>query len=162
MYRKATLRRLPPTTRRYARTINDLQGIVKRLQNLAEDIARLEVDSLALHNRQKYEEARRQSDEAELTRRIDAAELFNEDGVRWQKAGELHAIHNPIDKTTEIQHGSALASQRRTTTNYQQALDYLQEIDPIITGDPLYVEAMNKAKDALTDCLELGLTGEDE
>ena len=57
LYRKKTLRNLPPTTRRYARTINSLQGILKRLQNLTQDIARLELDSTALHNRHKHEQA---------------------------------------------------------------------------------------------------------
>ena len=57
MYRKKTLRKLQPITRRYARNLNSLQGILKRLQNLTEDIARLELDSHALLNRQKHEQA---------------------------------------------------------------------------------------------------------
>jgi hypothetical protein len=50
MYKKKTLRRMQPVTRRYARNLNSLQGILKRLQNLTEDIARLESDSHALLN----------------------------------------------------------------------------------------------------------------
>jgi hypothetical protein len=57
MYRKKTLRKLQPITRRYARNLNSLQGILKRLQNLTDDIARLELDSQSLLNRQKHEQA---------------------------------------------------------------------------------------------------------
>jgi hypothetical protein len=55
MYRKTTLRRMQPVTRRYARNLNSLQGILKRLQNLTQDIARLELDSAALFNQKKHE-----------------------------------------------------------------------------------------------------------
>lgn len=48
MYKKKTLRRMQPTTRRYARVINDLDSVARRLKNLTEDIARLELDSSAL------------------------------------------------------------------------------------------------------------------
>jgi len=48
MYKKKTLRRMKPITRRYARVINDLDGVIRRLKNLTEDIARLESDSAAL------------------------------------------------------------------------------------------------------------------
>ena len=54
MYRKTTLRRMQPVTRRYARNLNSLQGLLKRLQNLTHYIARLELDSAALFN-QKHE-----------------------------------------------------------------------------------------------------------
>ena len=50
-YRKKTLRNMQPVTRRYARVLNDLDGIARRLKNLTEDIARLELDSSALYNR---------------------------------------------------------------------------------------------------------------
>ena len=50
MYKKKTLRHMQPMTRRYARNLNSLQGILKRLQNLTQDIARLELDSAALLN----------------------------------------------------------------------------------------------------------------
>lgn len=56
MYRKKTLRRLPPVTRRYARIINDLDGVIRRLKNLTEDIDRLEADSRALFKRREYED----------------------------------------------------------------------------------------------------------
>ena len=50
MYKKKTLRHMQPVTRRYARNLNSLQGILKRLQNLTQDLARLESDSTALLN----------------------------------------------------------------------------------------------------------------
>ena len=46
--------------------------------------------------------------------------------------------------------------------NYEQALEYLNEIDTVPYRDTQFADAMDKAKDALHDCLELGLTGEDE
>jgi hypothetical protein len=52
MYKKKTLRNMKPVTRRYARNLNSLQGILKRLQNLTEDIGRLELDSRALFQSQ--------------------------------------------------------------------------------------------------------------
>lgn len=54
-YRKKTLRRMSPITRRYARILNELDGILRKLKNLTEDIARLEMDSKALFNKQKSE-----------------------------------------------------------------------------------------------------------
>ena len=61
MYRKKTLRRMGPITRRYARTLNALDGITKRLANLTQDIARLELDSQALFNKQKATATRAQT-----------------------------------------------------------------------------------------------------
>lgn len=55
-YRKKTLRQMQPVTRRYARIINELAGILRRFENLTEDIARLEADSRALYKRREYEE----------------------------------------------------------------------------------------------------------
>jgi lipase chaperone LimK len=55
MYRKKTLRAMQPVTRRYARNLNSLQGTFKRLQNLTQEIARLEADSHALFNRHQHE-----------------------------------------------------------------------------------------------------------
>jgi hypothetical protein len=46
--------------------------------------------------------------------------------------------------------------------NYEQALEYLQELDTVPYCDTKFTDAINKAKDGLTDCLELGLTGDDE
>jgi len=48
MYRKATLRRMSPETRRYARLLNDLESVLRRGKNLVEVIQRLELDSRAL------------------------------------------------------------------------------------------------------------------
>ena len=56
MYKKKTLRRLPPITRRYARIVNDLDSVMRRLKNLTEDIDRLEMDSRALFKRREYED----------------------------------------------------------------------------------------------------------
>ena len=53
-YRKKTLRLMPTITRRYARIINQLDGITRRLKNLTEEIARLETDSKALYQRKKH------------------------------------------------------------------------------------------------------------
>jgi len=72
-YRKKTLRRMQPVTRRYARVLNDLDGVLRRLKNLTEDIARLEMDSTALLNK-----------------------------TRWEKDAALHAIHDPISDHTTI------------------------------------------------------------
>jgi len=47
-YRKATLRRMPPVTRKYARLLNDLESVLRRGKNLVEEISRLELDSQAL------------------------------------------------------------------------------------------------------------------
>ena len=46
--------------------------------------------------------------------------------------------------------------------NYEQALQYLQDLDTVPYCDTQFTDAINKAKDALQDCLELGLTGADE
>jgi len=45
--------------------------------------------------------------------------------------------------------------------NYEQALDYLQELDTVPYSDQQFEDAINKAINALRDCLELGLTGDD-
>lgn len=47
-YRKATLRRMPPVTRKYAKLLGELESVVRRGKNLVEEIARLELDSRAL------------------------------------------------------------------------------------------------------------------
>ena len=48
MFRKATLRRMPPETRKYARLLNDLESVVRRGKNMVETISRMELDSKAL------------------------------------------------------------------------------------------------------------------
>ncbi|MCK4387795.1 MAG: hypothetical protein KAW00_03390 [Dehalococcoidia bacterium] len=47
-YRKATLRRMPPVTRKYARLLGELESVLRKGKNLVEQIARLELDSQAL------------------------------------------------------------------------------------------------------------------
>jgi hypothetical protein len=61
-YKKKTLRRMQPITRRYARVINDLGGVLRRLQNLTEEIGRLEADSRALYKRSESESGRKDPD----------------------------------------------------------------------------------------------------
>jgi hypothetical protein len=53
-YRKKTIRRMSPVTRRYAKILNEFAGTLRKLKNLTEDIARLEADSKALYQREKY------------------------------------------------------------------------------------------------------------
>ena len=48
MFRKATLRKMPPKTRQYARLLNDLESVLRRGKNMVEEISRLELDSKAL------------------------------------------------------------------------------------------------------------------
>ncbi len=48
MYRKATLRRMPPETRKYAKLLNDLESVLRRGKNMVETMSRLELDSRAL------------------------------------------------------------------------------------------------------------------
>jgi hypothetical protein len=125
MYKKKTLRRMQHITRRYARILNDLDSVTRRLRNLTEDIARLELDSTALltATRQDTKHAnldeflqdqRRDDNEAELAKQIDAAEIFYDAALKefdpeilpgrihWEKAGEVHAIHDPQTGETEI------------------------------------------------------------
>jgi len=53
-YRKATLRRLPPVSRKYARLLGELDSVLRRGKNLVGEITRLELDSRALaHAREK-------------------------------------------------------------------------------------------------------------
>ena len=46
--------------------------------------------------------------------------------------------------------------------NYDEALWYLEQMDTVLAANTQYTDAINKAKDALRDCLEIGLTGEDQ
>ncbi|MBA7583213.1 hypothetical protein ES708_25154 [subsurface metagenome] len=50
MFRKATLRKMPPQTRAYARLLNDLDSVLRRAKNIVAKMARLELDSRALAN----------------------------------------------------------------------------------------------------------------
>ena len=57
MYRKATLRRMSPTTRKYAKLLNELDSVLRRSKNMVEEIQRLELDSRALaHAKEKAKE----------------------------------------------------------------------------------------------------------
>ena len=124
MYKKKTLRHMQPVTRRYARILNDLDGIARRLRNLTQDIARLELDSTALLTATRQDTKHANLDEfvqdqlqddngAELEKRIDAAEIFYDPALKevdpeilpgrihWEKAGEVHATLDP--KTGECE-----------------------------------------------------------
>lgn len=48
MLKSRTLRRMPKVTRKYAKIINELELITRRLKNLTEDLWELERDSQAL------------------------------------------------------------------------------------------------------------------
>ena len=48
MYRKATLRKMSPQTRAYARLLNDLESVLRRGKNMVAKISSLELDSRAL------------------------------------------------------------------------------------------------------------------
>lgn len=52
-YRKKTLRQLPPTSRKVARLIGELDSTSRKLKNLLPSIQRLELDSRALWNIKK-------------------------------------------------------------------------------------------------------------
>ncbi|MBA7651752.1 hypothetical protein ES703_59571 [subsurface metagenome] len=57
MYRKATLRKMPPVTRKYARLLNELDSALRRSKNMVVEIQRLELDSRALaHAKEKAKE----------------------------------------------------------------------------------------------------------
>ena len=47
-YRKATLRKMPPETRKYAKLLNELESVLRRGKNMVPQISRLELDSGAL------------------------------------------------------------------------------------------------------------------
>lgn len=49
-YRKKTLRSMSPTTRRYARLVGQLEGLVRQAKKFVETMRELELDSRALHN----------------------------------------------------------------------------------------------------------------
>ena len=93
MYRKTTLRRMQPVTRRYARNLNSLQGILKRLQNLTQDIARLEADSTALYNRNKADRARQKDNDAHLASCIEKADPANLDEFMSDYFNQQEAGH---------------------------------------------------------------------
>ena len=124
MYKSKTLRRMQPTTRRYARLINELESVLRRLDNLKPEIARLELDASALFNQQIHERVmkqvedfdndRRESNGAELEKRIDAAEIFYDPALKdldqeiipgrihWEKVSTTHVVLDPKTGDTEI------------------------------------------------------------
>lgn len=54
VYRKATLRKMPPVTRKYAKLLGELASVLRKGKNLVEEINRLELDSRALaHAKEK-------------------------------------------------------------------------------------------------------------
>jgi len=55
-YRKATLRRMSPVTRKYARLLGELESVLRRGKNLVEEIQRLELDSRALAHAKEQRE----------------------------------------------------------------------------------------------------------
>ena len=65
-YRKKTLRRMQPVTRRYARILNELDGVLRRLKNLTEEIARLESDSIALFRQRRQAGVEKSEDLEEI------------------------------------------------------------------------------------------------
>lgn len=49
-YRKSTLRRMAPVSRRLAKLIAEQESVARRMKNLLVEIQRLEADSCALSN----------------------------------------------------------------------------------------------------------------
>ncbi len=47
-YRKSTLRKVPPVTRKYARLLGELESILRKGKNLVEELSRIEFESQAL------------------------------------------------------------------------------------------------------------------
>jgi len=128
MYKKKTLRHMQRVTRRYARIINDLDSALRRLRNLTEEIARLELDSTALLTATRQDTKHANLDEfmqdhfqddngPELEKRIAAAEIFYDPALKevdpeilpgrihWEKAGEVHITLDPQTGQTEILSG---------------------------------------------------------
>ncbi len=64
-YRKVTLQKMHPVTRRYAKLLGDLESVLRRSKNLLDEIARLELDSQALAHA-KGKEAISEEGEEEL------------------------------------------------------------------------------------------------
>jgi len=54
-FRRKTLRRMSPTTRKIARLLGELHSVESRLTNLMPDIQRMELDSHAPFNRKEFE-----------------------------------------------------------------------------------------------------------
>jgi len=52
-FRKTTLRRMSPVTRKYAKLLNELESVLRKGKNMVEEIQRLELDSRALWNQRQ-------------------------------------------------------------------------------------------------------------
>jgi len=93
MYKKKTLRRMQPVTRRYARAINDLDGVLRRLRNLTEEVGRLELDSRALYSRREHEKPKlpifaiTEDDVLEVARGKFGIDILTDDQLRTVKKG---------------------------------------------------------------------------
>jgi len=60
-YRKKTIRRMSPTTRKVARLIGELESVARRLKNLVPEIQHLELSDEALFNKERYERGKGES-----------------------------------------------------------------------------------------------------
>ncbi|GAI34584.1 unnamed protein product [marine sediment metagenome] len=47
-YRKSTLRKMPPVTRKYAKLLGDLESVLRKGKNLVSELSRIEFESQAL------------------------------------------------------------------------------------------------------------------
>lgn len=54
VYKRKTLRAMPPKTRKLARLINELDSTVRKLKNTLPDIADAEIAERAMFNKQKH------------------------------------------------------------------------------------------------------------
>jgi len=52
-YRKATLRKMPPITRKYAKLLGDLESVLRKGKNLVSELSRIEFESQALAHAKK-------------------------------------------------------------------------------------------------------------
>jgi len=52
---RKTIRRKPPITRKYLKTLNELERTVKRLKLLSQHIEDIEIDSRALHRQNNHD-----------------------------------------------------------------------------------------------------------
>jgi len=64
-YRKKTIRRMSPTTRKVARLIGELESVARRFKHLVPDIQHLELSDEALLNIKKYKGGKHESSSPE-------------------------------------------------------------------------------------------------
>jgi len=105
MYKKKTLRHMQPVTRRYARILNDLDGVLRRLHNLTEEVARLELDSRALLTATRQDTKHANLDEflQDQLQDDNGADLDKE--ITWEKVSTTHVVLDPQTGETEILSG---------------------------------------------------------